>query len=86
MGFFKFFPLIWWLVKEIGCRSYISATVISFPGGSHSIINVFVKSGVVKTWSLHMASLSCWKDWVASGVQENASLFGNYVRGPDILP
>ena len=43
-----------------------------FPEASHSIIKVFVKSGIVKTGARHIASLRCSKALVASGVHENA--------------
>ena len=77
--------MIGWLVKEIGFPSCISIAPIPFPGESHSTIKVFVKSGVTKIGALHMASLICWKAWVSSGVQENASFFSNDVRGASIL-
>ena len=73
-------------MKERGCPSCISTTPIPFPEASHSIIKVLVKYGVAKTGALHMASLSCSKDSVSFGVQENASFFGNDVRGVVILP
>ena len=85
MGFFKFFPFIRWLVKERGCPSYISTAPIPFPEASSSIIKVFMNPGVAKIGALHMASLSCWKAWVVSGVQENASFFSNVVRGYVII-
>ena len=83
---FKLFPLIGWLVKEIKCPSHISTAPIPFPEASHSVIKVFVNFGVNKKRALHMAYLSCWKAWVSSRVQENASFFNNDVRGAAILP
>ena len=66
--------------------SCISTTPIPFPEASHSTIKVFVKYGVNKIGALHMASLICWKTWVSSRVQENASFFNKNVRGATILP
>ena len=73
-------------MKEIGCPSCIGTTSIPFPESSHSTIKVFLKSGVAEIGDLHTDSLSCWKDWFASKVQENVSFFSDDVRGDIILP
>ena len=70
----------------MGLPSSIKTTPNPFPEASHSIIKVFVKSGVVKAGAWNIASLRCSKALVASGVHENASFFNNVVRGASILP
>ena len=70
----------------MGLPSCIKTTPIPFLEASHSTINFFVKFGVAKIGARQIASLICSKALVASGVQENASLFNNVVRGADILP
>ena len=83
---FKYFPLIGQISKEMGLPSCIKTTPNPFPKASHSRINVFVKSGVGKTDAWHIASLGFSKALVTYGVQENAYLFSNVVRGAAILP
>jgi hypothetical protein len=75
-----------WGLMSRGLPSCIRTAPIPFPEASHSIINVFVKSGVVKTGALHITSLSCSKDLVAYGVHENASFLVSVVKGVAILP
>ena len=70
----------------MGLCSCIKTTPIPFPEASHSTIKVFLKSGVAKTSAWHIAYLRSSKDFVASEVQENASLFNNVVRGVVVLP
>ena len=70
----------------MGLPSYIKTAPIPFLEASHSIIKVFLKSGVTKTGARNIASLICSKALVASGVHENASFFNNVVRGAAILP
>ena len=70
----------------MGLPYCIKTTPIPFPKASHSTIKVLVKSGVAKTGVRHIASLRCLEALVASGVDENASLFNNVVRGASILP
>ena len=70
----------------MGLPSCIKITPIPFLEASHSIIKVFVKSGVANTGARHIASLRCSKALVASGVHENVSFFNNVVRGAAILP
>lgn len=65
---------------------FIRMAPMPFPEASHSIINVFLKYGVARTGALHIASLSCSKALVASGVQENASFFSKFVKGATIRP
>ena len=86
MGFCKSFHLIGWLSKEMGLPSCIRTSPMTFFQEWHSTTNVLVKFGVVKIGALHIASLSCSKAWVASGVQENASFLVNDVIGAYILP
>jgi hypothetical protein len=57
-----------------------------FPEASHSIIKVFVKYGVVKIGSLHIASLGCSKDLVSYRFHENASFLVDVIKGATILP
>ena len=70
----------------MGLPSCIKTAPIPFPQASHSIIKVFVKSGVARTGARHIASLRCSKALVASGVHENAYFFNNFVRGAAIIP
>ena len=70
----------------MGLSSCIGTTPIPFPEASHSTIKNFVKSGVPKTDSWHIASLKCSKVFVASGVHENASFFNIVLRDASILP
>jgi hypothetical protein len=79
MGLCKSLPLSGRLSKARGLPSYIRTTPIPFP-------EVFVKYGVVKTGVVHITSLSCSKDLVASGVHENASFLVSAVKGAAILP
>ena len=69
----------------MGLPSCIKKTPIPFPEASHSIIKVFVKSGIAKTSATSIYSLGCSKDLVASRVHENESFFNNVVRGVIIL-
>jgi hypothetical protein len=86
MGLCKSLPLSGQLSKAKGLPSCIRTTPIPFLEASHSTIKVFVKSGVVNIGSLHITSLSCSKDLVASGVHENASFLVSVVKGATILP
>jgi hypothetical protein len=86
MGLCKSFPLSDRLSKARGLPYCIRTTPIPFPEASHSTVNVFVKSGVVKTGALHITYLICSKDLVASGVHENASFLFSVVKGVVILP
>jgi hypothetical protein len=86
MGLCKSFSLSGRLSKSRGLPSYIRTTPIPFPEASYSTIKVFVKSGVVKTGSLHITSLSCSKALVAYGVHENASFLVSVIKGVAILP
>jgi hypothetical protein len=86
MGFCKSFPLSGLISKSRGLPSYIRTTPIPFLEASLSTIKVFVKSGVVKTGALHIASLSCSKSCVFSRVHENASFLVNVVKGAVIFP
>ena len=72
--------------NAMGLPSCIKTTPISFPEASHSTIKVFLKSGVANIGALHIAYLRSLKAFVAFGVQENASLFNNVIKGAAILP
>jgi hypothetical protein len=86
MGLCKSLPLSGQLSKARGLPSCIRTAPIPFPEASHSTIKVFVKSGVVKIGAVHITSLSCSKDLVASGVHENAFFLVSAVKGAAILP
>jgi hypothetical protein len=86
MGLCKSLPLSGRLSKASGLPYCIRTAPIPFPNASHSTVKVFVKSGVVKTGALHITSLSCSKNLVASGVYENASFLVSAVNGAAILP
>ena len=77
--------MVGWLSKEMGLRSCIKTTPISFPKASHSTIKNFLKHAVAKTGARHIASLRCSKALVAWRVHENAYFFNNVVIGADIL-
>ena len=85
MGLCKSFPLSGQPSKARGLPSCIRTTPIPFPEASHSIIKVFVKSGVVKTGDLHITSLSCSKYLVSSRVHENASFLVSIIKGVAIV-
>jgi hypothetical protein len=85
MGFCKSFPLSGQLSKARVPPSWIRTIPIPFPEPSHYTINVFVKSGVVKTGALHITSLSSSKALVSSGVHENASFLVSVIKGAAIL-
>jgi hypothetical protein len=80
MGLCKSLPLSGRLSKARGLPSCIRTTPITFPDASHSTVKVFVKSGVVRTEALHITSLSCSKDLVASGFHENTSFLVSAVK------
>jgi hypothetical protein len=86
MGLCKYLPLSGQISKARGLPSCIRTAPIPFPEVSHSIIKVFVKSGVVKTEDVHITYLSCSKDLDASGVHENSSFLVSAVKGSAILP
>jgi hypothetical protein len=56
MGLSKVFPLSWILSKANGLPSCIKTAPIPWPEASHSITNVFVKSGVARMRVVHIAS------------------------------